>query len=57
MLVQLNKGVMKQIKSIIRQRATMFSEGDFEAIWTKCLASISKACQNLRYGRLTKKIE
>ena len=54
-LLQLDPAGMKQIKSIIRQRSRGNSELEFEAIWVKCLASISKACQNLRNGRLMKK--
>ena len=55
MLVKLDHFKMTQIRGIIRQRARNTSEGEFEAVWAKCLSSISKACQNLRYGRLSKK--
>lgn len=53
-LMKLDVALMSQIKSIIRQWARNVSELEFEAIWAKCLASISKACQNLRYARLSK---
>ena len=53
-LVQLDVVHMKQIKSIIRQWARDRSKMEFEAIWPKCVSSISKACQNLRNGRLSK---
>ena len=42
-LLQLELAGMKRIKSIIRQHSRGNSELDFEAIWAKCLASISKA--------------
>ena len=54
-LVRLDLVHMNQIKSIIRQCARDKSEMEFEAIWSKCVSSISKACQNLRNGRLSKK--
>ena len=54
-LLQLEPQTMRQIRAIIRQRARYLSDGEFEALWQKCLLSISKACQNLRYGRLAKK--
>ena len=53
-LLQLEPQMMHQIRAIIQQRARFLSEGEFEALWQKCLVSISKACQNLRYGRLVK---
>ena len=54
-LLQLEPQLMHQIREIIQQRARFLSQGEFEALWQKCLLSISKACQNLRYGRLAKK--
>ena len=54
-LVQLEPQMMRQIRAIIRQWARYLSDGEFDALWQKCLLSISKACQNLRYGRLAKK--
>lgn len=55
-LAQLDMVRMNQIKVFIRQRARGKSDTEFEAIWSLCLSSIGKACQNLRRGRLAKKL-
>ena len=52
-LVQLDPQLMLQIRVIIRQCAKFLSEGE---LWQRCLLSISKACHNLRYGRLARKL-
>ena len=52
-LVQLDPQLMLQIRVIIRQCEKILSEGE---LWQRCLLSISKACHNLRYGRLARKL-
>ncbi len=49
---QLDPDKMQQIGMLIRQRVRDLSELEFEFVWGKCVVSISKACQNLRSGRL-----
>ena len=50
---QLDPQKLTKVKVIVRQRARHLSDGEFEAVWAKCVVSISKTCQNLRSGRLT----
>ena len=54
-LTQLAPELMCQIRTLVRQQAHVLSDAKFEGLWQKCVQSISKACQNLRYGRLAKK--
>jgi hypothetical protein len=54
-LQKLDAGGLNHIKGIIRQRVRDKINLKFEAIWSYCLNSISKVCQNLRTGRLARK--
>ena len=55
-LDQLDVIRMNQIKAMIKSRARHRSDLEFEGVWVKCVGTISKKCQNLRNGRLTRHI-
>ena len=53
-LRRLDPALMRDLRNIIKQRARK-GEGEFEGLWSKCVQSISKDCQNLRKGLLRKR--
>ena len=50
-----HKEKLDYIKTVIRSRVPKVSPLEFEAIWEKCRATISKMCQYLRDSAKNKK--
>ncbi len=45
---------LSEIHAIVRGRANELHPLAFEALWSKCLMSISKTCQGIRYRKIKK---